>query len=93
MTPAGIAILTTTGTVLAAVLSGGWRRNRKLEQIHVLVNSRLSLALQEITALKQLLSEERGEEVGNVGEEVVRALENPNRPQQKAGSPDALRDP
>jgi hypothetical protein len=52
-------------TVLAAVV-GTYRRNsRKLDQIHVLVNSRLSDALDEIHAMRQILTDEQAAEIAS----------------------------
>jgi hypothetical protein len=51
--------MTTTTLVVAvptiAVLMSYWAARRKIEQIHILVNSRLSDALSEIRSLKKEL--------------------------------------
>jgi uncharacterized membrane protein len=50
MTTVAVAIIPTLFVIASYMLA-----RRKIEQIHVLVNSRLSDALKEITSLKKLL--------------------------------------
>lgn len=45
--------------IVAIILALAWWQNRKLDQIHKLVNSRLSEALQTIEDLKGLLLQNR----------------------------------
>lgn len=62
------ALITAIGVITAAFVSRGIGKNRKilkeqaqqLAEIHVLVNSRLSNALEEIQSLKELLLREGG---------------------------------
>ncbi len=47
-----IALIGATALILAAVISSRRGSRRQLEEIHILVNSRLSEALEEIRTLK-----------------------------------------
>lgn len=49
------AIIGATGAILAAVIASRLGSRRQLNEIHVLVNSRLSEALAEIADLKKQL--------------------------------------
>jgi hypothetical protein len=51
-----VSVISTVGVILAAIITAtASRQKKKLEEIHVLVNSRLTEALEEITALKEAL--------------------------------------
>ncbi len=47
-----VAFIGATGAVVAAVISSRVGTRRQLQEIHILVNSRLSEALDEIRSLK-----------------------------------------
>jgi len=52
MSPAVEAAIISAAATIAAVLVTWWLAKRKIQEIHVLVNSRLDDALKEIKSLK-----------------------------------------
>jgi hypothetical protein len=82
-----VALIAAAGPVAAVLLAAYQGRqaskkiNVKLDEIHVLVNSRLSRALEEILFLKKALVKEKadGIEAGRPDEEASRAGDDPIR--------------
>ena len=81
---ASAVVIACSGVIGTGIAVDAWRRNRhltsqdaKLEQIHVLVNSRLSEALDRIAGLESALHDASGVPLGDIQDKETQSFSPP----------------